>query len=84
MNAAASEPPLRSKWSRSQILLIAGGLAAVLAILGIVSSLLIREHADAKTAAARAATNIVQLIDADVLRNAELYDTSLSGIILAW
>jgi diguanylate cyclase (GGDEF)-like protein len=84
MIATAAEPPLRREWSRSQILLISGGLAAVLAIVGIVSSLLIREHADAKTAAARAATNIVQLIDADVLRNAELYDTSLSGIILAW
>ena len=84
MNAPMSAPSSRRKWSRSEILLIAGGLAAVLAILAIVSSMLVREHNDARASAARAAANIVQLIDADVARNAELYDISLSGMILAW
>lgn len=84
MNAQQSASTLRRKWSRPEILLITGGLAAVVAILGIVSSMLAREHNDARASAARAAANIVELIDADVERNAELYDTSLSGIILAW
>lgn len=55
----------------------------VIAILGIVTFLLIREHASAEQAAARSANNIVQLIDADVLRNVELYDLSLKGLIAA-
>jgi len=33
--------------------------------------------------ATRSATNLVQLIDADVLRNVELYDLSLQGLIAA-
>jgi diguanylate cyclase (GGDEF)-like protein len=56
----------------------------VIAILAIVTSLLFRERASARDFAARSASNIVQLIDADVLRNAELYDTSLQGMIAAW
>jgi len=64
--------------------LIVGSSLAVLAILTIVTSLLIREHGSAKELASRGAANVVQLIDADVLRNAELYDTSLQGMIAAW
>ena len=56
----------------------------MLVIILIVVFLLIRERQDAKDAASRAAANIVHLIDADVLRNAELYDTSLMGMIGAW
>jgi diguanylate cyclase (GGDEF)-like protein len=77
-------PKTRKKWTRPEIILICGSSLAVLAILMIVSSLLVREHRDANNVAARAASNIVQLIDADVLRNAELYDTSLLGMISAW
>lgn len=55
----------------------------VAAILSIVAYLLIREHAAAEQAATRAASNIVQLIDSDVLRNVELYDLSLKGLISA-
>ena len=61
-----------------------GSLLAISAIALIVVSLLIRERRDANEAAARASSNIVRLIDADVLRNAELYDTSLQGMIHAW
>jgi hypothetical protein len=55
-------------------------LLLVIAILSIVAFLLIRERANAEQSATRAATNIVQLIDADVLRNVELYDVSLLGL----
>ncbi|MFS2160037.1 sensor domain-containing diguanylate cyclase [Pseudomonas sp. Pseusp122] len=84
MNAPTSEPKLRGKWSRPEMLLISGSLAAVVAIISIVASILAREHSDTRAGAARAAANIVELIDADVERNAELYDTSLLGVILAW
>jgi diguanylate cyclase (GGDEF)-like protein len=72
------------KWSRPEIILIFGSTLAVITILTIVTSLLFRERTSATDFAARAASNIVQLIDADVLRNAELYDTSLQGMIAAW
>ncbi|WP_256261415.1 sensor domain-containing diguanylate cyclase [Pseudomonas gingeri] len=55
----------------------------VVAILAIVIFLLIRERGSATEAAARSASNIVQLIDADVLRNIELYDLALQGLIQA-
>jgi diguanylate cyclase (GGDEF)-like protein len=69
--------------TRSERMLIAGSSLMVIAILGIVTFLLIREYASAEQAAARSANNIVQLIDADVLRNVELYDLSLKGLIAA-
>ncbi|NUT80949.1 MULTISPECIES: sensor domain-containing diguanylate cyclase [Pseudomonas] len=71
-------PSIRSEW----VLVLASSLV-VIAILSIVTFLLIREHAAAQQAATRAATNIVQLIDADVLRNVELYDLSLQGLVSA-
>jgi len=72
------------KWSKTEIILIFGSTLAVVAILAIVTSLLFRERDSATDFAARSASNIVQLIDADVLRNSELYDTSLQGMIAAW
>ncbi|MCT7085292.1 hypothetical protein, partial [Salmonella enterica] len=45
--------------------------------------LLIREHASTLQAAKRSTTNITQLINADVLRNVELYDLALQGLIAA-
>jgi diguanylate cyclase (GGDEF)-like protein len=70
-------------WSRSEILLMSGSALAVIAILTIVTFLLIREYGNARDTAVRSANNVVQLIDADVQRNAELYDTSLLGMIAA-
>ncbi|WP_416771859.1 diguanylate cyclase [Pseudomonas sp. RHF3.3-3] len=66
-----------------RLLLVLGSGLSVSAILGIVIYLLIRERGSAELVATRAATNIVQLIDADVLRNAELYDKSLQDLIAA-
>lgn len=60
-----------------------GCTITVVAILAIVTFLLARERVNAAQAAARAASNIVQLIDADVLRNVELYDQALKGLIEA-
>ncbi|KAA0949675.1 MULTISPECIES: sensor domain-containing diguanylate cyclase [unclassified Pseudomonas] len=68
---------------RPEFLLILGSGLTVLLIVAIVTILLIREHANALQAAKRTASNITQLIDADVLRNVELYDMSLKGLIAA-
>jgi diguanylate cyclase (GGDEF)-like protein len=65
-------------------MLMLGSALAVLAILAIVASLLIRELGSATDTAVRSANNVVQLIDADIQRSAELYDTSLLGLISAW
>ncbi|MFP3850213.1 diguanylate cyclase [Pseudomonas sp. W5-01] len=65
-------------------MLMLGSAVAVAAILAIVTWLLFRELGTANEAAVRSANNVVQLIDADVQRNAELYDTSLLGLIAAW
>ena len=73
--------PIRS--TRPERLLTLGSLLLVIAILSMVAFLLIRERANAELSATRAASNIVQLIDADVLRNIELYDLSLRGLIAA-
>ena len=69
--------------ARPELLLILGsGLTAVL-ILIIVAVLLIREHASTLQTAQRSTSNITQLINADVLRNVELYDLALQGLITA-
>ena len=81
VSTATSHHPIRS--TRSERLLVLGSLLLVIAILSIVTFLLIRERANAEQSATRSATNIVQLIDADVLRNVELYDLSLLGLIAA-
>ncbi|MHC8357592.1 diguanylate cyclase [Pseudomonas sp. LB3P81] len=81
VSSAISLLPIRS--TRSERLLVLSSLLLVIAILSIVAFLLIRERANAELSATRSASNIVQLIDADVLRNVELYDLSLLGLIAA-
>ncbi|WPN99260.1 sensor domain-containing diguanylate cyclase [Pseudomonas sp. MUP55] len=68
---------------RPERLLILGSTLTVLLIVGIVTALLIREHANTLQTAKRNANTITQLIDADVLRNVELYDMALKGLIAA-
>ncbi|MEG8231226.1 sensor domain-containing diguanylate cyclase [Pseudomonas orientalis] len=68
---------------RPERLLILGSTLTVLLIVGIVTALLIREHANTLQTAKRTANTITQLIDADVLRNVELYDMALEGLIAA-
>jgi len=58
-----------------------GSALAVAAIVSIVAFLLDRERISAEQSASRAATNLVQLIEAEVQRNAELYDLALLGLI---
>lgn len=69
--------------ARPEFLLILGSGLTVILIVGIVSVLLTREHASALQAATRSTTNITQLINADVLRNVELYDLALHGLTAA-
>ncbi|MBT2338821.1 MULTISPECIES: sensor domain-containing diguanylate cyclase [Pseudomonas] len=76
-SATPGNPPL----IRSERALVLASSLVVIAILSIVTFLLIREHDSAQDEATRAASNIVQLIDADVLRNVELYALSLRGLI---
>ncbi|RMN12208.1 MULTISPECIES: sensor domain-containing diguanylate cyclase [Pseudomonas syringae group] len=84
MTLFASSRPAQLQWSRPELMLILGSLLSVSAILAIVASLLLRERDDAAQTAARSAANIVRLIDADVMHSAELYDSSLQGMISAW
>jgi diguanylate cyclase (GGDEF)-like protein len=51
------------------------------AIIALVTFMLVREHNSARQAAARASSNVVQLIDTEVQRNIDLYDASLQGLI---
>jgi len=69
--------------ARPELLLILGSSLTVTLIVVIVAALLTREHASTVQAAKRATTNITQLINADVLRNVELYDLALQGLISA-
>lgn len=84
MNRPAAQAHAPDGWIRSELLLISGSLLSMIAMLGIVASLLMRERNDAMLSATRAAFNIVRLIEADVVRSAELYDSSISGMINAW
>ncbi|WP_419789365.1 sensor domain-containing diguanylate cyclase [Pseudomonas petrae] len=84
MPLTAMPPSARGIRSGSEKMLMLGSALAVAAILAIVTSLLFRELGTANEAAVRSANNVVQLIDADVQRNAELYDTSLQGLMAAW
>ncbi|MEE4860129.1 sensor domain-containing diguanylate cyclase [Pseudomonas alliivorans] len=84
MMLSASIQTASYRWSRSELMLIFGSSLSMLSILTIVASLLVRERTDTALSAARTASNMVQLIDADVMRNAELYDSSLQGMIKAW
>lgn len=83
MSTSSATPCSTPLSIRSERVLVLASSLVVIAILGIVTFLLIREHANAREAATRAASNIVQLIDADVLRNVELYDLSVQGLIAA-
>lgn len=69
--------------SHPELILNLGSCLAVLAIVAIVSFLLARERESVELSAIRASNNIVQLIESDILRNAELYDQSLQGLIWA-
>ena len=69
--------------SHPELILNLGSCLAVLAIVAIVSYLLARERDSVEQSAVRSANNIVQLIESDILRNAELYDQSLKGLIWA-
>jgi len=78
-----SPPRVRSLPARPELFLILGSGLTVVLIMVIVAVLLIREHASTLQAATRSTTNIAQLINADVLRNVELYDLALKGLIAA-
>jgi diguanylate cyclase (GGDEF)-like protein len=65
-----------------RLLILGSGLTVTLIVI-IVAALLIREHSSTLQAATRSTTNIAQLINADVLRNVELYDLALKGLIAA-
>lgn len=69
--------------SHPELFLNLGSCLAVLAIVAIVSYLLARERDSVELSAIRSSSNIVQLIESDILRNAELYDQSLQGLIWA-
>ncbi|NWC91909.1 MULTISPECIES: diguanylate cyclase [unclassified Pseudomonas] len=81
MSPGTTRPPRPSR--RPELLLVIGSCVTVLLIMTVVAALLIREHASTLQAAQRTANNITQLIDADVLRNVELYDLSIKGLIAA-
>ncbi|WP_449429796.1 diguanylate cyclase domain-containing protein [Pseudomonas putida] len=69
--------------SHPELILNLGSCLAVLAIVAIVSYLLGRERDNIEVSAIRSSNNIVQLIESDILRNVELYDQSLQGLIWA-
>ncbi|MGB9091712.1 MAG: sensor domain-containing diguanylate cyclase [Pseudomonas farsensis] len=69
--------------SHPELVLNLGSCLAVLAILGIVGFLLARERDSVEQSAIRSSRNIVQLIESDIVRNVELYDQSLKGVIWA-
>ncbi|WP_219272347.1 diguanylate cyclase [Pseudomonas sp. Xaverov 83] len=81
MSPSTTRPPRPTH--RPELLLIIGSCVTVLLIMLVVAVLLTREHANTLQAAQRTANNITQLIDADVLRNVELYDLSIKGLIAA-
>jgi len=76
-------PRLALYRSHPELILNLGSCLAVLAIVAIVSYLLARERDSVELSAVRASNNIVQLIESDILRNVELYDQSLQGLIWA-
>ncbi|MGZ0717578.1 diguanylate cyclase [Pseudomonas palleroniana] len=78
-----SQPRTRKLPVRSELLLLLGSSLTVILIVVIVTALLSREHASTLQAAKRMTTNIAQLINADALRNVELYDLALQGLIAA-
>jgi diguanylate cyclase (GGDEF)-like protein len=69
--------------SHPELVLNLGSCLAVLAIVAIVGFLLARERDSVEQSAIRSSGNILQLIESDILRNVELYDQSLKGVIWA-
>ncbi|PZQ42343.1 MAG: deoxyribonuclease [Pseudomonas putida] len=69
--------------SHPELILNLGSCLAVLAIVAIVGYLLARERDSVEQSAVRSSNNIIQLIESDILRNVELYDQSLRGLIWA-
>lgn len=63
--------------------LFAGAAVGAVAIVLLVSFLLKTAYDAATASAERSAANLVQLIDADILRNVELYDLTMSGLVEA-
>lgn len=86
-SAVARMPTSTSRFalyrSHPELFLNLGSCLAVLAIVAIVSYLLGRERDNVEQSAIRSSGNIVQLIESDILRNVELYDQSLRGLIWA-
>ncbi|EZP67046.1 MULTISPECIES: sensor domain-containing diguanylate cyclase [unclassified Pseudomonas] len=78
-----SQRPVRTSPAHPELFLILGSGLTVALIVIIVAALLVREHASTLQEAKRSTTNIAQLINADVLRNVELYDLALKGLIAA-
>ncbi|NQD56538.1 GGDEF domain-containing protein [Pseudomonas sp. CM25] len=79
-----TQPPRFAVYrSHPALILNLGSCLAVLAIVAIVSYLLARERDSVELSALRSSNNIVQLIESDILRNVELYDQSLQGLIWA-
>ncbi|MCK6186355.1 sensor domain-containing diguanylate cyclase [Pseudomonas sp. EYE_354] len=78
-----SQRRARTVPAHPELLLILGSSFTVALIVTIVAALLSREHTSTLQAATRSTTNIAQLINADVLRNVELYDLALKGLITA-
>ncbi|ASV36804.1 deoxyribonuclease [Pseudomonas sp. NS1(2017)] len=78
-----SQTSSRTPPASPELFLMLGSGFTVVLIVVIVAALLIREHASTLQAAKRATSNITQLINADVLRNVELYDLALQGLIAA-
>ncbi|MBJ9976283.1 GGDEF domain-containing protein [Pseudomonas sp. S75] len=76
-------PRLTFSRPHPELILNLGSGLAVLAILAIVSYLLGRERDSVEQSSIRASSNIVQLIESDILNNAELYDQSLKELIWA-
>ena len=74
--------PSRPTFAPERVLYF-GSTLAVVAIIAIVGFLLVRERSNVELAAGHSAANLVQLINNDVLRNAELYNTALEGMISA-
>ncbi|APW37749.1 GGDEF domain-containing protein [Rhodoferax koreense] len=72
-----------TRFFSAEKVLIASGGVGVAAILVIVGLLLSTLRDDATLAAQRSASNLIQLIEADIRRNTELYDLAIQGVIAA-
>lgn len=83
MNAHTTPPRAGLYRTHPELILNLGSCLAVLAIVGIVTFLLLRERMNVEQTATRSARNIVKLMETDIIRNVELYDLSLQSLIWA-